>query len=64
MIYMLITLQVYITLLAQPTTFTIQTETYTASSNVEYATWTGNYRAVRFTQVKTSGSITKILYRG
>ena len=44
--------------------FTIQTESYTASSNVEYATWTGNYRAVRFTQVKTSGSITKILYRG
>lgn len=44
--------------------FTIQTKSYTSSSNVEYTTWTGNYRAIRFTQVVTSGSITKILYRG
>ena len=44
--------------------FTIQTKSYTSSSNVEYTTWTGNYRAIRFTQVVTSGSVTKILYRG
>ena len=44
--------------------FTIQTKTYTASSNVEYTTWTGNYRAIRFSEVSSAGSVTKILYRG
>lgn len=44
--------------------FTVQTKTYASATGTYYATWTGNYRAVRFTQVKTSGSITKILYRG
>jgi len=44
--------------------FTIQTKSYTSSSDVEYTTWTGNYRAIRFVQVATGGSITKILYRG
>ena len=43
--------------------FTIKTETYTGQTGCRYTNWQGNFSAVRFKRVATSGTVDQILYR-
>jgi hypothetical protein len=43
--------------------YTVSSTTYTANTGTEYVTFNGVYTAVRFKSDKTTGTITKVLYR-
>ena len=41
----------------------IKTDTYTTVTGNEFTTFSGVFTAIRFKQVKTAGTLTKVLYR-